>query len=197
MRNKNTLHTSAFFMAKLATAFAVAGILAACSDDSSSGPESQPDSSATLDGSVTSTDSTSSPTSSVTLSSSSVEMKEEVGDENIFIFGLTVEEVTDLLAKGYRPRDFYEKDDDLRRVIDLIGSGFFSPDRPDLFKHIADKLLTHDPYMLCADFRSYVDMQVKVAKEYQNKKTWAEKAILKPPLEDTSASRVSLGTVKK
>ena len=113
-----------------------------------------------------------------TLDGANVEMKEEVGDENIFIFGLTVEEVTDLLAKGYRPRDFYEKDDDLRRVIDLIGSGFFSPDRPDLFKHIADKLLTHDPYMLCADFRSYVDMQAKVAKEYQNKKTWAEKAIL-------------------
>ena len=113
-----------------------------------------------------------------TLDGANVEMKEEVGDENIFIFGLTVEEVTDLLAKGYRPRDFYEKDDDLRRVIDLIGSGFFSPDRPDLFKHIADKLLTHDPYMLCADFRSYVDMQAKVAKEYQNKKAWAEKAIL-------------------
>ncbi len=113
-----------------------------------------------------------------TLDGANVEMKEEVGDENIFIFGLTVEEVTGLLAKGYRPRDFYEKDDDLRRVIDLIGSGFFSPDRPELFKHIADKLLTHDPYMLCADFRSYVDMQVKVAKEYQNKKAWAEKAIL-------------------
>ena len=70
MRNKKSLHTSAFFMAKLATAFAVAGILAACSDDSSSGPETQPDSSATSDGSVTSTDSVTS-ASSVTLSSSS------------------------------------------------------------------------------------------------------------------------------
>ena len=113
-----------------------------------------------------------------TLDGANVEMKEEVGDDNIFIFGLTVEEVTDLLAKGYRPRDFYEHDDDLRRVIDLIASGFFSPDRPDLFKHIADKLLTNDNYLLCADFRSYVDMQKKVAEEYQDKKTWAEKAIL-------------------
>ena len=113
-----------------------------------------------------------------TLDGANVEMKEEVGDDNIFIFGLTVEEVTDLLAKGYRPRDFYEKDDDLRRVIDLINSGFFSPDHPETFKHIAEKLLSHDPYMLCADFRSYVDMQKKVAEAYQDKKHWAEMAIL-------------------
>ena len=113
-----------------------------------------------------------------TLDGANVEMKEEVGDENIFIFGLTVEEVQEILAKGYRPRDYYEKDDDLRRVIDLIESGFFSPDRPELFKHIAEKLLTSDPYMLLADFRSYVDCQEKVAKEYLDKKTWAKKAIL-------------------
>ena len=105
-------------------------------------------------------------------------MKEEVGDDNIFIFGLTVEEVQATLAKGYRPRDFYEQDDDLRRVIDLIHSGFFSPDRPDLFKHIADKLLSNDPYMLLADFRSYVECHEKVAKEYLDTKTWAKKAIL-------------------
>ena len=63
-------------------------------------------------------------------------------------------------------------------MIDLIASGFFSPDRPDLFKHIAEKLLTNDTYLLCADFRSYIDMQKKVAEEYLDKKTWAEKAIL-------------------
>lgn len=113
-----------------------------------------------------------------TLDGANVEMKEEVGDDNIFIFGLTVEEVQATLAKGYRPRDFYEQDDDLRRVIDLIHSGFFSPDRPDLFKHIADKLLSNDPYMLLADFRSYVECHEKVAKEYLDTKTWAKKAIL-------------------
>lgn len=113
-----------------------------------------------------------------TLDGANVEMKEEVGDDNIFIFGLTVEQVTELMAKGYNPRAYYEKDDDLRRVIDLIASGFFSPDRPDLFKHIADKLLNNDNYMLLADFRSYIDMQQKVADAYQDKKSWAEKAIL-------------------
>lgn len=113
-----------------------------------------------------------------TLDGANVEMKEEVGDDNIFIFGLTVEQVTELMAKGYNPRAYYEKDDDLRRVIDLIASGFFSPYRPDLFKHIADKLLNNDNYMLLADFRSYIDMQQKVADAYQNKKSWAEKAIL-------------------
>ena len=61
---------------------------------------------------------------------------------------------------------------------DLIASGFFSPDHPETFKHIAEKLLSHDPYMLCADFRSYVDMQKKVADAYQDKKHWAEMAIL-------------------
>ncbi len=113
-----------------------------------------------------------------TLDGANVEMKEEVGDDNIFIFGLTEEQVREELAKGYRPRDYYEGDDDLHRVIDLIQSGFFSPDRPELFKHIAEKLLTSDPYMLLADFRSYVDMQQKVAEEYTDKKTWAKKAIL-------------------
>lgn len=113
-----------------------------------------------------------------TLDGANVEMQEEAGEDNIFIFGLTVEEVQNLLAKGYRPRDYYEQDDDLRRVIDLIQSGFFSPDRPELFKHIAEKLLTNDPYLLLADFRSYVNCHERVAEEYLDQRTWAKKAIL-------------------
>ena len=85
MRSKKSLHTSAFFMAKLATAFAVAGILVACSDDSSSGPETQPDSSATSDASVTSTDSVTS-ASSVTLSSCSVTLPESSSGESPYLW---------------------------------------------------------------------------------------------------------------
>ncbi|MFA6623315.1 MAG: glycogen/starch/alpha-glucan phosphorylase [Fibrobacteraceae bacterium] len=113
-----------------------------------------------------------------TLDGANVEMLEEVGKDNFFIFGLTVDEVRDLLAKGYRPRDYYEKDDDLRRVLDLVSSGFFSPDRPDLFRQIVDKLLTSDPFLLLADFRSYLDCQAKVAETYRNKAKWTKMAII-------------------
>ena len=113
-----------------------------------------------------------------TLDGANVEMLEEVGKDNIFIFGLTVEQVQELLAKGYRPKDFYESNDDLRRVLDLIQSGFFSPERPDLFKHIVDKLLSNDSYLLLADFADYVKTQKEVEKLYLDKKAWAEKAIL-------------------
>lgn len=113
-----------------------------------------------------------------TLDGANVEIQEEVGEDNIFIFGLAVEEVHELLAKGYRPRDFYESNDDIRRVIDLIQTGFFSPDRPDLFRHIADRLLSNDSYLLLADFASYAEAQKKVEKLYLDQKSWAEKAIL-------------------
>lgn len=113
-----------------------------------------------------------------TLDGANVEMLEEVGDDNIFIFGLTVEQVQDLLAKGYRPKDYYETNDDLRRVLDLIQSGFFSPERPDLFKHVVDKLLSNDSYLLLADFADYIKTQQTVEKLYLDKKAWAEKAIL-------------------
>lgn len=113
-----------------------------------------------------------------TLDGANVEMLEVIGKENFFLFGLTVEEVQELLAKGYRPRDYYEKDDDLRRVLDLINSGFFSPDHPESFRPIVDKLLSSDPFLLLADFRSYIECQEKVAKAYADKDAWAKMAIL-------------------
>lgn len=113
-----------------------------------------------------------------TLDGANVEMLEEVGDANIFIFGMTVDQVLELERKGYRPRDFYEADADLRRVIDLIDSGFFSPEQPSMFKPITENLLGRDQYMLLADFRSYIDCQEKVSKAYTNQKSWAKMAIL-------------------
>ena len=111
-----------------------------------------------------------------TLDGANVEMLEEVGKDNIFIFGLTVEQVQELLAKGYRPKDFYESNDDLRRVLDLIQSGFFS--QKGLIYLSVDKLLSNDSYLLLADFADYVKTQKEVEKLYLDKKAWAEKAIL-------------------
>lgn len=113
-----------------------------------------------------------------TLDGANVEMLEEVGEENIFIFGLTVDQVKKMQSEGYVPRNFYEADADLKRVLDLIASGFFSPEYPDLFKPVVDNLLNADPYMLLADFRSFVDKQEQVEVAYRDTKRWWRMAIL-------------------
>src|SRR5438067_11956649 len=76
-----------------------------------------------------------------TLDGANIEIREHVGAENIFLFGMTVQEVADLKARGYHPRDYYEKNGDLKAAIDMIGSGFFSPENPRLFAPIVDELL--------------------------------------------------------
>ena len=113
-----------------------------------------------------------------TLDGANVEMLEEIGDESMFIFGLTVDQVLALQAKGYKPSDYIAADPDLKRVLDLIASGFFCPESPEMFKPIVDNLTNNDQYLLCADFRSFVDCQEKVSKAYANPKTWAKMAIL-------------------
>lgn len=113
-----------------------------------------------------------------TLDGANVEMLEEVGEDNFFLFGMTVDQVLELEKKGYRPSDYYNSDADLKRVIDLIASGFFSPEQPDMFKSVVDNLMHHDQYMLLADFRGFVDSQEKVSKAYTNQKHWAKMAIL-------------------
>lgn len=79
-----------------------------------------------------------------TLDGANVEMREEMGDENIFIFGMTEEEVSALKKKGYNPADYYSKNAELRQCIDQIQSGYFTPDQPDTFKDIANTLLYSD-----------------------------------------------------
>ncbi|HSQ42562.1 MAG TPA: glycogen/starch/alpha-glucan phosphorylase, partial [Fibrobacteraceae bacterium] len=113
-----------------------------------------------------------------TLDGANVEMLEEVGEDNMFIFGLTVDQVLALQEKGYQSSAYYQSDADLKRVIDLISSGFFSPEQPDMFKPIVDNLLGRDSYLLLADFRSFVECQERVAKAYTNQKAWAKMAIL-------------------
>ena len=113
-----------------------------------------------------------------TLDGANVEILEEVGKENIFIFGLTAEEVAQVKREGYQPRDYYERSPELKGVLDLINSGFFSPENPGLFKPIYDSLMNHDEYLLLADFDAYVECQDKVAQLYQNQEEWTRKAIL-------------------
>ncbi|MBM4326675.1 MAG: glycogen/starch/alpha-glucan phosphorylase [Deltaproteobacteria bacterium] len=112
------------------------------------------------------------------LDGANVEIREEVGPENFFLFGLTAEEVYNLKSAGYRPRDIYESNDQLRTVIDLIGSGHFSSGESELFKPLVDSLLYHDEYLLFADYQSYADCQDRVGRTYRDRNTWTRMSIL-------------------
>jgi len=114
-----------------------------------------------------------------TLDGANVEMAEEVGNDNIFIFGMTVDEVEDLRRKGYNPREFYEKNSELKLALDQIQGGFYSPEDPNLFHDIIDVLLNKgDHYMLLADYESYIRTQEKVDKLFQNPMEWTQKCLL-------------------
>jgi len=114
-----------------------------------------------------------------TLDGANVEMAEEVGMDNIFIFGMTVEQVEALRAKGYNPREFYEKNSELKLAIDQIQGGFYSPEDPNLFHDIVDVLLNRgDHYMLLADYESYIQCQEKVDQCYMNPMEWSRKCLL-------------------
>lgn len=114
-----------------------------------------------------------------TLDGANVEIKEEVGDDNIFIFGLTTPEVSQLKASGYNPMDYYEGDPELKQVIDMIGAGYFSVGEPGRYQAIVDALLHKgDQYLLLADYAAYVQTQEKVAALYQDQEAWSRMAIL-------------------
>ena len=114
-----------------------------------------------------------------TLDGANVEIKEEVGDDNIFIFGLTTPQVAETKANGYNPRDYYNQNAALKEVLDMIGSGFFSMEEPSRYQAIVDNLLNNgDNYLLLADYASYIACQEEVAKTYQNLEEWSRRAIL-------------------
>ena len=114
-----------------------------------------------------------------TLDGANVEIQEEVGRENIFIFGLTVDEVEALRARGYNPWDIYHRDEELRAVIDWLGSDFFSPGEHGAFSHLHDSLLRGgDPYMVLADFRAYCECQARVDAAFRDREAWARMAII-------------------
>jgi starch phosphorylase len=114
-----------------------------------------------------------------TLDGANVEIKEEVGDENIFIFGLTVEEVNALKTKGYNPWDYYHADPELKRAVEMIDSGYFSPARPTLCAPLINSLLQQgDPYMVMADYAGYVACQERVSQAFRDQAGWTRKSIL-------------------
>jgi len=114
-----------------------------------------------------------------TLDGANVEIASEVGEDNIFIFGLTTDQVAKLRASGYTPADYYHANGELRQAIDMIATGYFSPEEPDRFKPIVDSLLSHgDHYLLLADYASYVARQQEVAAAYRDQRQWMRKVIL-------------------
>ena len=114
-----------------------------------------------------------------TLDGANVEIMEEVGEENIFIFGLTTPQVAEVKANGYNPFDYYRNNPELKQVLDMISSGFFSIDEPNRYQPIIDNLLKNgDQYLLLADYASYIETQDRVGKLYQNPDEWTRLAIL-------------------
>ena len=113
-----------------------------------------------------------------TLDGANVEILEEVGDENIFIFGETVEGINNLKANGYNPHAYYEKDPELKAVLDWLSSDYFSPQEGNLLEDLPKSLLEWgDPFCVLADYRAYIDAQEKVGQAFQDPRCWAQMAI--------------------
>jgi starch phosphorylase len=113
-----------------------------------------------------------------TLDGANVEMREEVGAENFFLFGMTEAEVSALQQRDYRPQDYYHNDQELKQALDFLANGYFSHGDPALFRPLVDNLLNHDPYMVMADYRAYVDCQAQVSECYRNRTQWTRMSIL-------------------
>jgi starch phosphorylase len=113
-----------------------------------------------------------------TLDGANVEIREEVGAENFFLFGLKTEEVYALKAQGYNPWDYYNGNDTLRAVLDLVASGHFSHGDTNLFRPLVDNLLYSDPFLLLADYQSYIDCQDQVSQAYRDQEHWTRMSIL-------------------
>ncbi len=113
-----------------------------------------------------------------TLDGANVEIREEVGAENFFLFGLSAEEVSRTLAQGYRPWEIYDANPELRSVIDLIAGGHFSHGDRSLFKPLIDDLLGRDPYLLLADYGAYIACQDRISAAYLDQARWTRMSIL-------------------
>jgi glycogen phosphorylase len=113
-----------------------------------------------------------------TLDGANIEIREAVGAENFFLFGLTADEVEATLARGYRPRQLVEQDPELKAVLELVASGFFSPEDRSAFRPLVDALLNEDRFLVLADFRAYVEAQHRVAQAYLKTTDWTRMAVL-------------------
>ncbi len=113
-----------------------------------------------------------------TMDGANIEIREEVGEENIFIFGLLADEVVKLKENGYNPLEYYEGNKELKKIIDMISSNYFNASEPGIFQPIIEKLLNDDYYCLFADYQSYIDAQDKVSELYMNTNEWTKKTVL-------------------
>ena len=107
-----------------------------------------------------------------TLDGANVEIREEVGEENFFLFGLNAGQVTDLKGRGYRPRGLYDQEHHLREVLDFIASGALADGDPNLFRPLVDNLLGHDPFLVLADYQAYRDCQQQVTALWRDPNLW-------------------------
>jgi starch phosphorylase len=113
-----------------------------------------------------------------TLDGANIEIREAVGAENFFRFGLTADQVAQMKTEGYIPRTVYETTPELRQALDLIACGFFLPQQPKLFRPLVDTLLNHDPFMLLADYNAYLACQEQVGQAYQQTMRWQRMSVL-------------------
>jgi starch phosphorylase len=113
-----------------------------------------------------------------TLDGANIEIRDAVGADNIFIFGLTAAEIAELVpGRNYNPNDYYESDPRIKRVLDALASDRFCPEEPGLFRWIRDVLLNRDTYFLLADFAAYIETQAEISREYVQPSIWMRKAI--------------------
>jgi starch phosphorylase len=113
-----------------------------------------------------------------TLDGANIEIREEVGAENFFLFGLTADQVNDLKCRGDHPKRYYQENAHLREAVDQIYSGYFSPESRGLFAPLVEGLLQQDPYMLMADYQPYIDCQDQVSAAYRDHEKWTRMSIL-------------------
>jgi starch phosphorylase len=113
-----------------------------------------------------------------TLDGANIEIRDAVGPENFFLFGMTLEQVQWHLARGYRSCEYYQSDEQLHETIDAIANGAFSGGDRELFKPIIDNLLESDPFMVLADYRSYIECQEEVGRMWRDSERWTRASIL-------------------
>jgi starch phosphorylase len=113
-----------------------------------------------------------------TLDGATIEIKEEVGNDNIFIFGLTDREVLQRRQEGYHPEEIVTADEHLKHILNLIRDNYFSESDPGIFVPIVEDLLSSDYYMVIADYADYLHTQEKVNLLYQNQQLWTSKSII-------------------
>jgi starch phosphorylase len=113
-----------------------------------------------------------------TVDGANIEICEEVGVENFFLFGLEAHEVAAQRAMGYRPMDHVDGNEELQAIIQLVRDGFFSRGNTSQFQPLIDNLVWHDPYFVLADYQSYADCQMLVDQTYRDRDTWTRMSIL-------------------